>query len=143
MFKIKDLMIKVLPTTDPPGRPCGNANTNCTQCTDWTGWGCDMGTFCACSTGGCTACTQNCTMVTCGLTPTGCGTYLSGMVGPHLLGGLGELKEALRQQLAAIEAQEKRVDQALQPRTLAEVEALEKKLTEALQELQELKKTLG
>ncbi|MEQ1905971.1 MAG: hypothetical protein ABL888_17410 [Pirellulaceae bacterium] len=58
MFKIKDLMIKVVPQQ--------NETKDCGTCTAWTGGGCDMGTVCPCSDYSyCTVCTDGCSYVSC------------------------------------------------------------------------------
>ncbi|MBZ0167957.1 MAG: hypothetical protein K8F29_00770 [Kofleriaceae bacterium] len=52
---------------------------------------------------------------------------------------LAVLKAQLRQQLAAVEEQEKLAHESLRPASLAEAEALEKKLIEALDEIKTIK----
>ena len=102
--------------------PCTNACTGlctfeCTQCTC---------TFCS---QGCTACTG----ITCHpisiLPQAGVGAPESS------LAALSALKEQLKQQLAAVEKQEKATEESLRPQTVAEVDDLLKKLGEAVEEL--------
>jgi hypothetical protein len=56
--------------------------------------------------------------------------------GPLALGGnLQTLKEQLKQQLAAIEAQEKANEESMKPQSVAEVDDLQQKLQSAMEEL--------
>lgn len=128
MFRIKDLMIKVVPEGHETREECGGCS--------WTNWGCDMGTPCPCTHYGCS-------MVTCGMGVTQCFTVTDKGYSLPFRGGLAELKAALQQQLAAVEAQETAATAAMQPRSMQEVENLEGKLTEALQELKRVKAQLA
>ncbi len=55
--------------------------------------------------------------------------------GPEELATLAELKAQLKQQLAAVEEQEKATAESLKPQTVAEVDDLQAKLQEAMEEL--------
>jgi hypothetical protein len=56
--------------------------------------------------------------------------------GPIELGGnLQALKEQLKQQLAAIEAQEKANEESMKPQSVAEADDLQQKLQSAMEEL--------
>ena len=143
MFKIKDLMIKVIPSDgDPAVRTCNDGcthYTNCGECTMDTNWGCDMGTVCACSN--CSMCTGGCSYYPSCAGCTKVQTIKTTSKG-GFSGNLSDLKEALKQQLAAVEEQEKRVAEQMTPQTLEDAEALEGKLTEALEEVRLLKEQL-
>jgi len=124
-------MIKVAPE--------GRAEQDC----GWTGWGCDMCTLtCAdgCSVCTCTGvCTQGCSYRSC-VTGTDIGAAARFHGGA---GGLAELKAALKQQLEAVEEQERRAEGSLGLRSIEEAEMLEAKLEEALQEVRQAKTQLG
>jgi len=130
MFKIKDLMITILPEAQgavaaqcypPTDCRCTNA------CTPPCSAGCSDCTICS-------ACT--------GCTPHACtGGTLPPRQQPLTLEGLAVLKAQLRQQLVAVEQQEKAAHESLAPASLEEAEALEKKLVEALDEIKTIKAT--
>lgn len=178
MFKIKDLMIKIIPEEGKMAEgqlagcgDCTNCTVKCTACTDTPGCrgGCSDWFTCkggsqvtaagcglTCAPNTCRVCTFVCTdecsacsqqVLTCKCTdsPTcrvgTCGygscnrTYGVEAGQPLTLENLAVLKAQLRQQLAAIEEQEKLAHESLKPATLEEAEALEKKLVEALDEI--------
>jgi hypothetical protein len=117
MFKIKDLMIKVVPQgVDIPG---GNQG--------WCGF-CTHGDSC----GACTCtCSFGCTHCSAGSSIGQPGDIVSNP-NPE---GLAALKAQLQRQLAAVEEAEKRME----PQSLEEVELAEKKVREALAELEQMK----
>lgn len=125
MFRVKDLMIQIRSEAEPPGPACGWP-------AGYTDWGCDVCTvtgpwYCGACTCTCSECTNN----HCTYHPT---SRVRGFEG-----GLAELKEALQQQLAAVEAQEK----TLGLRSIEEAEMLTAKLEEALEEVRQAKGRLG
>ena len=118
-FKIKDLMITVLPAGSMLGNigtigPCEPCTKHCTECSICT----------------CTQCTQNCTHSA---------KDFNDLVYPP---DLALLKERLKIALAEVEARERVVEESLRPKTLADVELLEQKLTAALEELRATKERL-
>lgn len=123
MFKIKDLMIKVIP--DEAER-IGQG--------DGIGGGGACGTY----TCGCSDTCGSCSFVTCvgcsGCSPPSGGGLQPGteVINPS---DLLSLKADLKRRLSLVEAMEKN----LAPQTLQEAEALERKLTEALVELKQIK----
>ena len=151
MFKIKDLMIKVLPGAEGATEPREGCNVpstcgDCSACTEGSnpcpgGFTCDWGTFCDYTVCGGTCVCTDCSYPSCGHTCTPLDTKPQGR--RRVTGNLWELKAALKRQLASIEAQEQLSEQVLKPRTLEEAEALEQKLKEALEELQDIKKQLS
>lgn len=139
MFRIKDLMIKVIPEDGSiEAKSCNDGcthYTSCGECTNWTDWGCDMGTVCGCSN--CT-CTGGCSGY-----PSCAGCTKVQTIKPtpekNFTGNLGDLKAALKAQLAAVEEQERIAEEALKPASFEDAEALEQKLNEALEEVRQLK----
>jgi len=117
-FKVKDLMINILPTSDPKGA-----------------------VVCKCST--CTICSwcSNCTFFT---NYKYCDIF-SRRENFAPRGGSPEalalLKVQLSEELARVEQQEAEL-QGTEPQTVEEVDQLEEKLKEALKELQARRKTL-
>lgn len=188
MFKIKDLMIKIIPeegkmaAEQPVGcgdfmtcGGCTNCTGDCTACTNTRqclggcsdlytckggsramagcGLTCAPNTCRVCTvvcTDECSACSQQVLTCKCTDSPTcrvgTCGygscqrTYGVAEAQQQLtLENLAVLKAQLRQQLAAVEEQEKLAHESLRPASLAEAEALEKKLIEALDEIKTIK----
>ena len=150
-FKVKDLMINVVPAAD---RPCTGGTLPCVAgshpcalgqvvCTHVSVCRCTLlGTACACSL--MSMCTQGCTFFSCpgcsvNSVCTPCGTAPSLInptcsIGPDpetTLNALAALKAQLQQQLAVIGEQE----QGLQPQTVAEVDELQSRLQAAMDEL--------
>lgn len=122
MFKIKDLMVKVIP---PEAERAGAG-----RAIDQAGW-CGFCTGMD-SCGGCTFCTM-----TCG----GMYTYkvFDGMERINPPWNLSALKAQLKQRIAEVEA----VEKSLEPQSLEEAEALERKLVEALEEVRRIKTTFA
>jgi hypothetical protein len=160
MFKIKDLMIKVVPESgvaEELGKGCGMCTDQCTAaCTDACSGAtapCEYLSACTCGctfgdcTDGCTCtqqCTDYCSYPSCGYTCAGGPTKprkRGGLARPF--GSLAELKAELKRQLAAVEAQEKVAEESMKPQTVEEAEALEKKLQEALDEVRDIKSELS
>jgi|GEM_PF-4267059 len=124
MFKIKDLMIKVIP--DDAER-MGNGPVNVGACGTST---CGCSDTCgSCSWGTCFGCSQ--------CSPPSGGSFQRGeeVINPS---DLFALKADLKRRLAIVEAMES----SLAPKTVQEVEVLEKKLTTALAELKHIKAKL-
>jgi len=127
-FKVKDLMITVLPTESKAlgvGAACGGCSLNisCLPCS------------CTCS--GCSN--------SCGYCSSGCTNFTHGVRGQVQIArpeDLAILKEELRQALLDIEAKERDIEEAMRPKTLSEVEELEEKLTAALVEVKAQKAKL-
>ena len=162
-FKVRDLMINVLPEEGVGRWGCG-----ITFCAPPTMVGCDGPSFCnplsiACRgisfcpnitrcigvtlIGGCDAgpcslvpCTDGCSRCTVNATP--CHTPTVGLIGVEQPGDLVALKAQLRQALAQVEAQEQALEESMRPQTLEEATALEEKLEEALEEVRERKEEL-
>lgn len=116
-FRVKDLMIQVLPSA-APGAEFSTSPTPCGRCTNCTG---------------CTKCTIN----TCGFSPCrppwASGTLIDPAgVDPRQL---ALLKQQLKQALDDVERQERALAEAMQPQTVEEVEQLEQKIKEALDHL--------
>lgn len=167
-FKVRDLMINVLPEGNPvplgggfcpigticaaltncgPLSWCGPGNTFCNWKTcHWiTPFHCQPCTF-AFTVTITTTFPTGCGPVTCGiteLTVTDPGTIVInpaiGMQGPE---ALATLRAQLTQALANLDEQQKVADQALQPKSVGDAELLEKKLEEALAEVRALKEQL-
>ena len=133
MFKIKDLMIKVV-SEEEEVHGCSPCTKTCSQacsdaCSDWQ--------TCVVSICECTWCTNSCgcsVQVSCGTTK---------LCKSRSVGSLADLKAELKNQLAAIEAEEERIEESAKPQTLEEAEALEAKLEEALEEVRNIKSKLG
>jgi hypothetical protein len=124
-FKVKDLMITVLPAGSPigwpgPGNICDNnlCTKACTRCTE------------TCSYCSCTQCTDGCTHSA---------KDFGDIVNPA---DLALLKERLKIALAEVEARERVIEESLRPKTLADVELLEQKLSAALEEVRTQKAAL-
>jgi hypothetical protein len=121
-FKVKDLMITVLP---PEGKNRGAAPAACPDCTlNISGCG---------YTCGCTNCTA------CSVTYTQGRSCFCLIARPE---DLTILKEELKQALLNIEIKEREIEEAMRPKTLSEVEELEEKLTAALAEIKAQKAKL-
>jgi hypothetical protein len=149
-FKIKDLMISVLPAA---GQDCGLV-TVCTfpsvdVCTGTDTrphpprHGCTGFTYFA----GCGATDITVTLRTCFYTfcaATLCAATDTNFDSPPTsLAALAALKEQLKQQLAAVEKQQAAVEESLRPSTIEEVDLLTKKLNEALVELKKRRAELS
>lgn len=130
MFKIKDLMIKVLPADgeEDQREDCG-----------WTDWTCDQTTLC----------TVFNNTIPC---PAGCYTHpethdytaeQANIECRAQTGGLAALKQALKDRLEAVEKKEEELKDSELPKTLEEAELLEAKLKEALEEISKLKEDLS
>ncbi len=122
MFKIKDLMIKILPEEsicNPGSRTC-----------EYT---CYCGTACTASA----------------FAPPVCLVQTIPPIPMHMAQSasdpqaqLASLKEQLQFALKQVEEQEKFIDEQLRPKTIEEIEQLEAKLLEALEELKKQKEDL-
>lgn len=120
MFKIKDLMIRVIPEVGGPGGAgaCGD---------------CTCGSFCgSCSCSGCTFTT--CVGCTYCSPPSGMGHDFLDRINPS---DLAALKAQLKERVAAIE----RLETTFEVKTREQAELLEKKLDDALAEVKRLKST--
>jgi|HubBroStandDraft_6_1064221.scaffolds.fasta_scaffold215094_1 hypothetical protein len=139
-FKVKDLMIKVIPPEQ--AKKPGQCPNECSWQSSWC-----IHITCECSV----------RSVLCG----GGGCTLSRSIGPEeleqprrwcvdtqmgmalspqqSLESLAALRAQLQQQLAQVNAQEKVVHESLAPASLEDAEALEKKLSEALEEVRSMK----
>jgi len=85
---------------------------------------------------------SNCGLTNCGGT-INCGGSVIDPGGPlEQADNLAALKAQLQQALAQVEAQQKAVEESLQPKTVEEVDTLTQKLTEALAELKSRKETI-
>jgi hypothetical protein len=133
-FKIKDLMINVVPAQ----------LDNLNQCPfNSCGW-----TIVLDPPGGCPAAcslfiTECGPVTTCGTTACHPAITNTGPLDRLRVEDLAFLKEELRQELAKVESREQELEERLRPQTLEQVTVLEEKLTDALKELQEHKKRLG
>ncbi len=127
-------------TTPPPYQGCGTGTGNgCPTCTGTTG-----ANACWDTTGnGCTGCTgtthdalaaQAAALLAC----TVC-TGASPRLGNRLPQAITQLRQQLQGLLAEVEAEQKRIDDALFPKTAEEAEDLEKKLEDALAEVRSRK----
>ena len=149
MFKIKDLMIKIVPEAGG-----GEKQQDCDACSAWgtchvcSEWDtcdntCEV-TLCECT--GCGTATWCCISGECSHPSCGslsnCGDTQIGR-GRRPAGNLSELKAQLRRRLAQVEEQEKRAQEQMRPKSVAEVEALETKLQAALDELKRIKSDLS
>ncbi len=124
MFKIKDLMVRVIPEEGLPG-DLGGAGA-CGDCT--------CGSFCgSCSCSGCTFAT--CVGCTYCSPPSGMGLGLLDRVNPA---DLAALKAQLKERVAAVE----RLEAGFTPQTREQAEMLERKLTDALAEVKRIKASL-
>lgn len=114
-FKVKDLMISILPERQTGVVP----------------------PFIADDCGGTCTCTNSCTGNSCAVTK-------EIFVDPEdfVQQQLAVLKTRLLQALAQIEAQERAVEEQQRPQTLADVELLEQRMVEALEELRSRKEKL-
>ena len=142
-FKVRDLMINVVQEGQALQQECP-LNSFCPNNT------CGFTIIlCLLPTNPCGGCTLNIT-VPCG--PCSLGNTC-GSIGPCTLGfslapglrqagDLGALKQELKRVLGEIEAQERALDDSLQPQTLADIELLEEKITLGLKELQSRKEQL-
>jgi hypothetical protein len=122
-FKVRDLMITVLPAGIPiagVGDCLPTEQPHCTHCTDY---GC---TYCSG-----TRCTPNCTLSA---------KDFGDIVNPP---ELALLKERLKIALAEVEARERVVEESLRPKTLEDFELLEQKLNAALEDIRAQKAALG
>jgi hypothetical protein len=121
-FKIKDLMINVLPS-DPLG--CGHTN-DCTPTHETTLH--DIWNIFLLAGGRCTFFS----LVQCGATIGPTDIYQS--QGSSVT-ALSALKEQLKRHLAEVEKQQAAAEERLQPQTVEEIDMLTNKLNDALQEL--------
>jgi len=130
-FKVKDLMITVLPAGDklPAGAvgACGISCETLTHCTPCS--------ICSCSCT-CTNSCRDCT-VTNASALSFCGHKC--LVRPE---DLAALKEEMKRALAQIEEKERSMQGEMAPKSVKEAEELEQKLTEALNEVRALKAKL-
>jgi hypothetical protein len=164
-FRIRDLMISVLPSAGGMGQGCPTCTGTtgqvggCNLCTGTTGGqvgGCNT---CTGTTpyGGCNLCTgttgqvgcHTCTGTTGGLCAhaaalAACGicTGISPALGDQRPQALAVLRQQLQGLLSEVEAEEKRLEDAAFPQTAGEAEELEKRLEEALAEVRSRKGNL-
>lgn len=136
-FRIRDLMISVLPSAGGMGQGCPTCTGTtgqvggCLTCTGTTGpitgpiGGCLPCTGTTGLLGGCFTCT--------GTTPA---------LGDQRPQALAELRQQLQGLLSEVEAEEKRLEDAAFPQTAEEAEELEKRLEEALAEVRSRKGNL-
>lgn len=147
-FRIKDLLINVLAPSnergdcdDPSWPECGCTATvwcGCSKTPPWPTCHCTRTVFCGCS--------QAPAWHEYLVAPNCLGTPTPGRIPatePAIAAKqLAILKTQLKQALAEIEEQEKRLEEELQPKTVEEVEALQVKLREAADELEHRKSEL-
>lgn len=150
-FKVRDLMIQVLPDEadlggGTPAAGCG-ACTLCSQCSN-----CSVATCfetCGLTCGACTIVT----MPGCGVTGCGCSCSCYASIGISVvlplaagpgrsLDILWRLKDQLRAALGQINEQENQLVEGMRPRTLEDVDLLEKKLGEAQEDLRKRRQQL-
>jgi hypothetical protein len=166
-FRIRDLMISVLPSAGGVGYGCPTCTGTtgpiggCQTCTGTTplygDFGCQTCTGTTGQIGGCNLCTgttgqigcHTCTGTTGGLCAhaaalAACGvcTGISPALGDQRPQALAVLRQQLQGLLDEVEAEEKRLEEAAFPQTADEAEALEKKLEEALAEVRSRKAAL-
>src|SRR5262249_5903661 len=134
-------------------QPCSHACTF--ACTFACTAACTFACTHAC-TGACThfctvICTQMCTICSeitctgCSHKPTTCHpvSILPPQEGEAALSSLAALKDQLKQQIAAVEEQEKAIDATLQPQTVSQVDQLLAKLQDAMEDLKKQRVTLA
>lgn len=156
MFKVKDLMIKIVPGgggRGGQGEGCQYCSGDCTEaCTD----ACSPYITCrVCSDYDthCGACTQGDTEAGCETTYDCCGWCTHGcsrtrdaagrQQRPLGLEGLKALRAQLNARLQEVDREIEVRSELAKPRNVAEAEALEQKLAEALEEVRKIKSDLG
>ncbi len=131
-FKIKDLMISVLPPSAGPNVPCGGCSYFITHVPIYT-------PACPPPPPICAGCSVHCSNVCSGSASYPGPWFDPGRpfdrTGTNSIEGLGILKQQLRQAIEEVEIRERVLEETLKPKTLGEVEQLEQLLTEALAEL--------
>lgn len=152
IFRIKDLMIKVMPSrrggvTELQCEPwsCGDLDSGCGDsclvtcgCSDG---GCSQHSNCGGDCSDCSYCTAHCSGCTCSNTKYG-RTSIKQDLSRMGLSTLAALREQLHEALQAIEQRQREIETQLRPKTLADVENLERKITESLEDLRSLKAEL-
>jgi hypothetical protein len=159
-FKLRDLMINLIPPGAGKGRPdcapasgagqfCGTASAGAGFCgTASAGAAGFCGTASAGAAGFCGTASAGAPAGFCGTASAGvqfCGTASAGVAAGDpraALEGLVLLKQQLLHALAQVEAQERELEDACRPQSLEEAEMLERHLRGALEELQEHKRNL-
>ncbi len=154
-FKLKDLMIDVLPAGRPQFgtacathtiAPCINNSHLCVNpsfCAYPSAVQCTLHSLTVCPNLSGIYCPYGSIVVTTTILTTGCG----GSIDPtYVLGGqqvdLATLKEQLRAALTQVEEQERAAEAAARPQTQEQAADLEAKLEGALEEVRSMKKTL-
>lgn len=169
-FKLKDLMINLIPPSAGKGRPdcapasgagqfCGTASAGAGFCGTASAGAGFCGTASAGAAGFCGTASAGAPAGFCGTASAGaagfcgtasagaqfCGTASAGVAAGDpraALEGLVLLKQQLLHALAQVEAQERELEDACRPQSLEEAEMLERHLRGALEELQEHKRNL-
>lgn len=146
-FRVRDLVINVLPETGAADAPGGPVGCGCTFGFSHCGLGsCDFATICIYS--GCRECSGAFTCIGatkcggCTLNVTCPGSLQFAAGGEVDLQRLGALKAQLREALRATETAEKVLAEQMSPQSVEEIETLEKKLQGALEELKARKAQL-
>lgn len=147
-FKLRDLMISVLPPAVAMGQAClGVSELGCNTCTGTTNpliyvGGCQTCTGTTGPLGGCNTCTGTTNAFyahAAALAACGICTGISPAIGDRRPQALALLRQQLEGLLAEVAAEEKRLEEASFPKNAEEAEDLEKKLEEALAEVRSRK----
>jgi hypothetical protein len=125
-FKVRDLMINVVPESVQPYEDCG---WTCMYSCEFTGGGGGCGPTCGPTCYNVSHCNR-------------LATHLPNIMAPIGSQNLAAVKAQLQEALRNVEIQQQAAEASLQPQSLAEVEMLEQKLTEALNELKARKTVL-